>query len=114
MLIWKAGNEMGPWRALLLIVISSILLLGCEDTNTQGKRKKSVMAPNSPMAKLTCKANRNTLQKAVGMYMTQKKRLPQSLEELESMGMFDKKVRCPSGGTYLFGARGVVTCSIHK
>ena len=105
---------MGPWRALLLIVISSLLLIGCEETNTQPKTKQSVMAPNSPLAKMTCKANRNTLQKAVGMYMTQKKRLPQSLAEIESLGMFDKKMRCPGGGTYLFGARGVVTCSIHK
>ena len=81
----------------------------------QKKQKKQLhIDPKSPLAKLTCQANRNTVQKAVGIYMTQKKRLPKDLAELQSLGMFQKKMRCPSGGIYTIDSRGVTSCSLHK
>ena len=108
----------------LLLSLGTLFFSGCneaeEPTKTavsvgQRKQKKQLyIDPKSPLAKLTCQANKNTVQKAVGIFMTQKKRLPKDLAELQSSGMFQKKMRCPSGGIYTIDNRGVTSCSLHK
>ena len=105
----------------LLLTFVTLFFSACNEAEeptrpavSAGQKKQLHIDPKSPLAKLTCQANRNTVQKAVGIYMTQKKRLPKDLAELQSLGMFQKKMRCPSGGIYTIDSRGVTSCSLHK
>ena len=97
--------------------------MGCDEAkeptqsanSTEMKKKNPVLIDGkSPLAKLACKANRNTVQNAVGVFLTQKKRMPEDIHELQAVGMFEKNMTCPSGGTYTIDERGVTTCSLHK